>query len=216
MNSRYDFPVNTKMLSFIMPYKTQLDAEMNKVIGEADQNFVKSGRQSALAFFTADAMQDFATGLWGAVDFAVINNGGIRATLYKGPVTVGDLYEIYPFNNRLVLVELKGKAVKQLFDDFARNKMEGFSKGVRLTLKNNEIDSLTIGGKPLDEEAVYRIVTVDFLAEGNDGMKAFSQATKFINSNIMLRDTMIDYIKNLTDKNKKIHAISDDRITIEE
>ena len=216
MNSSLDSLADPGMLAFIQKYKNQLDPEMNEVIGEADQTLTKSGMQSVLANFTADAMQDRGTDKWGAVDFAVINNGGLRTTLNQGPVTVGNLYEIYPFNNRLVLLELPGKAVKQLFDSFTQKTMEGFSKGVRLTLKNNVIESLTIGGKPLDEKSTYRIVTVDYLAEGNDGMEALTQAVQYIKSNIILRDMMIEYTRSLTSKNQKIHATSDDRITIEE
>jgi len=216
INSSYDNRPDLGMLSLVESYKARLDTEMHEVIGEADQALTKSGSQSVLANFTADAMQEYATGLWGATDFAVINNGGLRTTLNRGPVTVGNLYEIYVFENRLVLLELPGKAVKRLFAAFAQNKMEGFSKGVRLTLKNNTIESLSIGGKPLDENATYRVVTVDYLAEGNDGMEALTQATLYTDSYIVLRDAMIEYIKKLTAENKKIHAIPDDRIEIKE
>ena len=216
MNDSFDKNPNLKMLSFVQSYKDRLDAEMHEVIGEATINITKSGMQSVLANFTADAMHEYAENIWGTVDFAVINNGGHRSTYNKGSITVGNLYEIYAFENCLVLLELQGKAVKQLFDDFARNKMEGFSKNVHLTIKNNVIESFTIGGKPLDEEAIYRVVTVDYLAEGNDGMQALTQATQYSDSFIILRDAMIEYIKNLTADNKKIYAIPDDRIEFKE
>jgi len=216
MNSSYDSIADPGMLSLVQSYKNQLDTKMNEVVGEADQALTKSGTQSLLANFTADAMQEYATQIWGQVDFAVVNNGGLRTTLNRGAITVGSLYEIYAFENRLVLLDLPGNAVKQLFDGFARGKMEGFSKGVRLTLKNKAVESLTIGGKPLDEKATYRVVTVDYLAEGNDGMEALTQATHYEDSNIILRDAMIEYTKSLTAKNIKIHADPDDRIEIEE
>ena len=216
MNDRLDNRANPEMLSLVQFYKTKLDAEMNEVIGKADQALTKAGTQSVLANFTADAMHEYATGLWGPVDFAVINNGGLRTTLNQGAVTTGNLYEIYAFENELVLLELPGKAVKQLFDAFAQKKMEGFSKNLRLTLKNQSVESITIGGKPLDEAAIYRVVTVDYLAEGNDGMEAFRQATNYTDSNITLRDAMIEYIKKLTAENKTIHAQPDDRIEIKE
>ena len=216
MNSRFDNNSNPAMLSLVQSYKTKLDAEMNEVIGEADQSLTKVGTQSLLANFTTDAMQEYATGLWGPVDFALINNGGLRMTLNQGAVTIGDLYEIYAFENRLVLLELPGKAVKQLFTGFLQRKMEGFSKNVRLTIKNHAIESLVIGGKPLDEKATYRVVTVDYLAEGNDGLTALTQTLHLTDSNIILRDAMIEYVKKLTAENKKIYAIPDDRIKIKD
>jgi 2',3'-cyclic-nucleotide 2'-phosphodiesterase (5'-nucleotidase family) len=216
MNNSFDNHIDSEMLSLVEKYKAKLDAEMNEVIGEATLTLTKSGTQSVLATFTADAMQEYATGLWGETDFAVINNGGLRTWLNQGSVTVGNLYEIYAFENCLVLLDLPGKAVKELFDAFAQNKIEGFSKNIRLVLNNKAVESLTIGGKPIDTEATYRVVTVDYLAEGNDGMEALTQATECTNSYIILRDAMIEYIRNLTAKNEKIHATPDERIEIKE
>ena len=216
MNSNFDNQADPKMVNLVQKYSSQLDSTMSEVIGEADQALTKMGIQNVLTNFTTDAMLEYATGLWGKVDFTLINNGGLRSTLNQGTVTVEDLYEIYAFENRLVLLDLPGTAVKQLFEGFIKRKIEGFSKGVRLVLKDNAIESLTIGGKPLDEKATYRIVTVDYLAEGNDGMDALTQATHYTASNIILRDAMIEYVKKLTAENKKIHTIPDDRIEIKE
>jgi len=216
MNARFDSLPDPGMRSLVQTYKTGLDAKMNEVVGEADMTLTKTGTQSLLANFTTDAMKEFAVGLWGNIDFAVINNGGLRTTLNQGTVTVGDLYEIYAFENRLVLVDMPGKAVKKLFDGFVQRKIEGFSKDVRLTIKNKALESLIINGKPLDEKATYRVATVDYLAGGNGGMTAFTQATHITDSNIILRDVLIEYVKKLTAENKKIHATPDDRIEIKD
>jgi len=216
MNSSIDDRRDQKMYSIVQSFKNRLDKEMHEVIGEATINLTKSGTQSVLANFTADAMQEYASGLWGKVDFAVINNGGLRTTLNKGPVTIGNIYEIYVFENYLILLELPGKAVKKLFETLVINKIGGFSKGASLILKNDAIESLIIGGKPFDENATYRIATVDYLAEGNDGMDALTQASQNIDSNVILRDAMIEYIKKLTSENIKIYAVPDSRIEIKE
>jgi hypothetical protein len=55
-------------------------------------------------------------------------------------------------------------------------------------------------------------VTVDYLAEGNDGMEALTQATEYTDSYITLRDAMIEHIKKLTADDKTVHATADDRI----
>ena len=215
MNNRFDNHADPGMTALVRKYKSRLDSTVNEVIGESAQVLTKTGTQSVLANFTTDAMLEYAKGMWGQVDFAVVNNGGLRSTLNQGPVTVENLYEIYAFENRLVLLEMPGKAVRQLFEGFVRRKMEGFSKGVQLVLKDKTIESLTIGGKPVDDNATYRVVTVDYLAEGNDGMEAFTQAAHYTDSNIILREAMIEYVKKLTAENKKIYATSDDRIKVE-
>jgi 2',3'-cyclic-nucleotide 2'-phosphodiesterase (5'-nucleotidase family) len=215
MDSRFDNRSNPGMLSLVESYRSKLEAEMNEEVGYASENLTKTGTQSALANFTASAMLEYASGFWDAIDFAVINNGGLRTTLNQGAITTGNLYEIYAFENNLVLLELPGKAVAQLFDVFTR-RIAGISEGVRITISNNAIESLTFGGQPLDETATYRVVTVDYLAEGNDGMEALTQATDYTDSHITLRDAMIEYIKKLTAENRTIHAAQDIRIEIKE
>ena len=216
MNSSFDKNPNPKMLSIVQSYKNRMDAEMNEIIGEATEAITKFGTQSLLASFTTDAMQEYVKDVYGTVDFAVVNNGGLRTTLNKGPITVGNMFEIYAFENGIVVLELQGKYVKQLFEVFAQKTIEGFSKSVKFTIKNKNVESLIINGRPLDENATYKVVTVDYLAEGNDGMEALKFATKYTDLNITLRNMMINYIKKLTAENKKVYATPDNRIEIKE
>lgn len=216
MNNRFDNSADPKMLSIVTMYKDKLDSEMNEIIGEASQAITKSGTQSLLAAFTADAMYDYVANVYGAVDLTLINNGGLRTVLNKGAITIGNMYEIYAFDNKLVMLELQGKHLKELFDVFPQRTIEGFSKSVSLTLKNKNVELLTVNGRVLDENATYKVVTVDYLAEGNGGMEALTKATKYTDLEITLRDMMINYIKNLTSENKKIYAEQDNRLEIKE
>jgi 2',3'-cyclic-nucleotide 2'-phosphodiesterase (5'-nucleotidase family) len=215
MNSSFDARINPEMNKLVNSFKAKMANEMNEEIGIAAQSLVKGLPQSLLGNFTADAMKDYGSELWGKIDFAVMNNGGLRSLLNEGTITIGNMFEVYPFENGLVLLELPGKAVKELFE-FAANHDGGgaLSKGVELVIRNKKIESLKIGGQPLDENSTYRVVTIDYLAEGNDGMAAFTQAVKYIDSNIRLRDAMIEFIKNLTAANKKVDAVLDNRVVV--
>ncbi|MDR0799171.1 MAG: 5'-nucleotidase C-terminal domain-containing protein [Dysgonamonadaceae bacterium] len=214
IDSTWDAKANPKMLALVESYKKQLDSEMNVEIGTAAQTLEKGFPQSLLSNFTADAMKETANQLWSNVDFAVMNMGGLRVSLNKGPITIGSMYETYPFENQLVLLELQGKDVRSFFEFVAFNGGEGLSNGVRLVVKNRAIESLEIGGKSLDENKIYRIATIDFLAAGNDHMEALTQAVRVTDSGRQLRDFMIDYVKNLTLKKQEVNAKLDDRITI--
>ncbi|GHT79067.1 5'-nucleotidase [Bacteroidia bacterium] len=214
IDSTYEAKANPQMVALVESYKKQFDAEMNEPIGTAAQALTKKYPQSLLSNFTADAMREIANRLWGDVDFAVMNMGGLRATLNKGTITIGNMYEVYPFENRLVLLELPGTAVKAFFDFIAFNGGQGLSNGIRLVVKKRAVESLEIGGKPLDENKTYRVATIDFLAAGNDHMDALTQATRLIDSNEQLRNYMIEQVKNLTANNKEVDAKLDDRITI--
>jgi 2',3'-cyclic-nucleotide 2'-phosphodiesterase (5'-nucleotidase family) len=216
MDSAWEPATNTGMQTLVNAFKTKMTEETQKVIGTANRTLVKGKPQSLLTNFTADAMSDYASDLWGPVDFAVMNIGGIRNTLNQGNITIGDLYEIYPFSNRLVLLELQGKAVTEFFDSIAKAGGNGLSKNIEVVVGNKTVESLKIGGNVVDENRTYRIATIDYLAEGNDGMSAFTKAVKITDSNMLLRDVLIDYIKKLTAANKTVDANLDNRITIRE
>jgi 2',3'-cyclic-nucleotide 2'-phosphodiesterase (5'-nucleotidase family) len=214
ISADWDAKANPEMALLLESYKTRLNSEMKIKIGAAARTLKKGYPQSLLSNFSADAMKETADSLWGNVDFAVMNLGGLRSTLNKGEITVENLYEIYSFDNRLVLLELPGKAVKKFFDFIAFNGGEGLSKEIHLIVKNRNVDALETNGKPLDENKIYRIATLDYLAEGNDGMTALKEAVNRIDSNETLRDLMIQYIKKLTANNKEADASIDDRITV--
>jgi 2',3'-cyclic-nucleotide 2'-phosphodiesterase (5'-nucleotidase family) len=212
MDSSLDAGANTEMAALVDSFKTKMEGEMNDRIGTAAQSLKKGLPQSLLSNFTADVMLESGENFWGKADFALMNMGGLRTGINEGPVTITNMFEVYPFDNRLVLLELPGTAVKELFESVANHGGEGLSKGIELVIKDKKIGALKIGGKPLDEQKTYRIVTIDYLAEGNDRMKALTKATKYTDSNTLLRDVMINYIKKLTDNKKEINANLDDRI----
>jgi len=215
MDSAWDAKANPQMQALVNTYKQKLEKEMNVRIGIAAGTLIKGTPQSLLSNLTADVLKERAEKTEAYVDFAVINNGGLRTTLNKGAITVGNLYEIYPFENALVVLDLPGKAVKEFFDFIAEKGGEGLSTGIQLTIKDGKVKSLKIGNQPLDENKTYKVATVDYLAGGNDGMVAFKQATHVLSSNEMLRDIMIDYVKECTKNNKEINAKLDNRIIID-
>jgi 2',3'-cyclic-nucleotide 2'-phosphodiesterase (5'-nucleotidase family) len=215
MDSTWDAKANPAMEALVASYKLRLDAEISTPIGTATQTLQKGLPESPLSNFTADAMLHVAEAMWGKVDFAVMNMGGLRSSINQGAITLSDLYEVYPFENRLVLLELPGQAVRELFDFIAFHGGEGLSKTIALTIKNRAVRSLRIGGQPLDPNKTYRVATIDYLAEGNDGMVAFRQATRMEDSQKQLRTWMIEYVKQLTANNIEIYATIDHRITMD-
>jgi 2',3'-cyclic-nucleotide 2'-phosphodiesterase (5'-nucleotidase family) len=214
MDSQWDAKANPELAALIASYRVQLEAKADEPVGVATQTLRKGFPQSLLSNFTADAIQQIAEQLWSNIDFSVMNMGGLRSTINQGTVTAGNLYEVYPFENRLVLLELPGKAVKEFFDFVAFQGGQGLSGTVNLVVKKRKVESLKIGGKLLDKNKTYRIATIDYLAEGNDGMVVFRQATQVEDSNKQLRDWIIEYIKTLTANNIEINATIDNRITI--
>jgi 2',3'-cyclic-nucleotide 2'-phosphodiesterase (5'-nucleotidase family) len=45
-----------------------------------------------------------------------MNSGGVRAPLEPGPITWGDLYQIHPFGNMLMVLELRGRDIRDALE----------------------------------------------------------------------------------------------------
>lgn len=204
------------MASLIAPYSERLVNEMNEVIGHAPILMEKGRPQGLLGNFTSDALRVMGEQVYGHVmDLGITNNGGLRNTLPDGDVTVGTMFNIFPFENELTILEMKGSDVLDLINSLAGRKLDAMS-GIKVVL---ELDgdrvyasSIKVGGKPVDPERIYYVATIDYLAEGNSGMGAMTKAVKVTKTGYLLRDMMIDYIKQLTAQGKEVTSDIDDRI----
>lgn len=215
MNSSFDIHPNTKMAAMVEKYKTQLDREMGEVIATSTQFMPYGTPESLLTNLTSDVMKAYGDEhLQGGADLAVMNVHGHRANLPEGKVTIGDMYEIYSFDNAISFLKLKGSDLKKIFNSYARMGGAGISSNVKLIIKDRKVQSVTVDGKPIDDNKIYSISTLDYLAEGNNGMDAFSDALERKDMGITLRDVMIDYVKEQTRQGKEITSQLDGRITI--
>ncbi len=215
MDTVYDVPRHTKMQKLVNSYKTELGKEMNIVIGKSVQLMDYSRPESLLTNLTSDVMKAYGDEhLPNGADIAVINVHGHRATLPKGDVTVGNLFEIYSFDNAITFLEVKGSVLNQIFDAYARIGGAGISGNVRLVIEGDKVKSVTVDGEPVDESRHYKVVTVDYLAEGNDNMAAFRDAVTCTYTGVTLRDLMIDWMKEQTRQGKVIDSSLDGRIKI--
>jgi 2',3'-cyclic-nucleotide 2'-phosphodiesterase (5'-nucleotidase family) len=215
INSSFDAYACPEMVAFVEYFRSQLEAEMNVVVGTAAQFMNRARPESLLTNFTSDVMKSFGDKqLENVSTIAVMNVHGHRSAIPAGEITVGNLYEVYAFDNTLVFLELKGSDLKKIFDVYARDGGAGVSANVRLVIGNGEVKSVTIDGEPINENRIYNIVTVNYLADGNDGMDAFRNAISKNDTGIILRNLIIDHIKEQTRQGNKIDSALDGRITV--
>lgn len=215
MNSSFDTPQHAAMHSLVLSYKSELDEKMNEVIGTSEQSMMYGRPESLLTNFTADVMKAYGDEqLEGGADVAMMNVHGHRASMPKGEITVGNLYEIYSFDNAITFLEIKGSDLMQLFNAYARIGGAGISSNVRLIIDNRNVKEITLDGEPIDPAHIYRVVTLDYLAEGNDNMTAMRNALTQHNTGVTLRDVMIDHVKEESRRGNAIRSALDGRITI--
>ena len=181
IDSRYDQNPDEKAAAFLAPYKKVNDSIMAPVVGKVAHNMHATRPESDLSNLLSDIL------IWASRDYneqpdlAVYNMGGIRADLTKGDVTYEDVLSVAPFENRICFVTLTGEQLMQLFRQIAHRGGEGVSKGVELVITSAEIGgklvSARLHGKEIDPQANYRVCTINYLLEGNDGMNAFTLGT---------------------------------------
>ena len=110
----------------------------------------------------------------GGADVAIHNTvGGIRADLPAGPLTFGDVFEIFPFDNRSVTITLTGKELRTVF----RHQLTGSHRragiaGARVVASCNgstlDVALIRDGGETIMDDDVLTVATNDFLVSGGD------------------------------------------------
>lgn len=215
---RFDQSPDSTALAFIAPYKHAVDSMSCPLVGRAANDMEKGRPESRLSNLLSDIM------IWGAErvgekpDFALYNMGGIRATIAKGDVTYGDVLDVAPFENKLSVFTLTGEKVMQLMNEIAANGGEGVSSSVRIVISNdNKLVSATINGKEIDKTKNYRVATIDYLVQGNDGLEALASATdikSLTDSKYNSRFIIMDYFKEMMKKGKEVKSEIEGRIII--
>ena len=202
------------MNDYITPIKKSLDKEMNQVIAHSADEMRAGKPESLLSNWTSDVYLKAATDyLKAPVDLAVVNMGSLRATLPEGKITVGNIFQLMPFENELVILWLKGSEVNKLLSIFALEGGQGIA-GVKMEIKDKKAVNCLVQGKPIDNEKLYSIATNDFLAGGNDRMVPLANPVKRVDTGLKIRNVLMEYVIREEQNGRKIQSALDGRIRI--
>ncbi|MCC7015534.1 MAG: bifunctional metallophosphatase/5'-nucleotidase [Planctomycetes bacterium] len=178
------------------------DLDMRRTIGEL-AGPLKAGRgplSTVAGNWVADMLRERVGG-----DVGIHNRGGTRAEIDAGPVTVREVFEMLPFDNDVVLLELPGADLAEV----VRGAIEGTThsgldySGMRVFVKSRSeggktlltLERIEIGGKPLDPAASYRVATNSFLAGGGDGFAEFARAKRSTQDPILMRELAAEVLE---------------------
>lgn len=201
---------NKKLEKLISPYDKALTAEMNVVIGNLKVGMSKGRPESLLSNFMADLVFEEISELENfKADFCLLNLGGIRAPLPSGDIKVKHIYELMPFENEVVIVEVKGEKIQEIADYLNYTGGEPVSN---IQLKLGSEPKLTISGREITTDETYHIVTSDYLAKGGDKMYFFNDPVSLTKSGIKIRDMILDYFIKKTKNGEPINSELDGRI----
>ncbi|MDF2447899.1 MAG: 5-Nucleotidase domain protein [Bacteroidota bacterium] len=199
------------------PYKKRHDEQMYAVIAKSEEALVKGDLESTLGNFFCDAVIYETKKLLGndssMLDVAVFNKGGLRNSLPKGNITIGNIFELMPFDNEVVLLKLSGSQFEDMCDKIAEK--GGIPVGgMRLTISESKAGNISVKGKPFDKFKDYWVVTSDYLANGGDSYTFFKNAKERKITNVLLRNMIINYCEDITKMDQTIKPQLDGRIQV--
>lgn len=193
---------NSSILKEIQPYHDSLQSKINEVLcyNLRPLSRQESPLESSLGNFYADACYLAVDTIFSKeknrhIDFALFNYGGIRTMIPEGNVKVEDIFKLMPFENKLVVVELSGAKVEELFNYLASRKEAHPIAGIRANLKNNDLVNVKIQGEKFDAAKTYWVLTHDYLQHGGDNMSFFTKPLSLYTSEFKVRDALIGNLK---------------------
>ncbi len=189
----------------IVPYREKMEKEINTVLTfTATTISRKDGKlESSLGNLIADMCFEQGNFVYEKrtgknIDFAMSSHGGLRSDIQQGNITVGNAFEVMPFENTLVVVELSGVKMEELVQYIIdENKAHPVSKQFNLIIKNNGY-TLNINKVPFDKNKTYRVLTSDYSQGGGDRMNFFKNPIQLMDIDYKVRNAIIDYFSKTT------------------
>ena len=191
--------------AFVKPYHDRINTILDSTLAYVSHDLVKDDGQlnTTAGNFLADLVLEQADPIFksrtgNSIDFVVLNHGGIRAIVSKGEVNARTAYQVMPFENNIVVVEMDGKAVKDLLEFLARSGRAHPVANTKLTLNRNKNYVKTIiNNQPFHIDSTYYVGTNDYLVQGGDDMGFFKNRSSVENLDYLVRNAIIDYFKKV-------------------
>jgi 2',3'-cyclic-nucleotide 2'-phosphodiesterase (5'-nucleotidase family) len=211
-----DLGVDSTMIRLIQPYTDSLNKTMGEVISFSEKRMSKGFPEGLLGNFLTDLIFNYLkTTLNYKADFCLQNNGGFRADIPAGPVTVKNVYEIMPFDNELVILELNPKAMEALLKYISTGEAVSVS-GIRLIIHKNSKNEAFIFDQPIDSAKTYLMATSDYLANGGSNMSFLKNCKRANETKIRIRDIEIAALKEKYAAKQNLISKQDGRIRVVE
>jgi len=152
-----------------------------------------TGSSTSLANLIADAFRSA-----GGSDVAFINRGGIRTSLPQGPITREKAHEILPFEDTLVVLEMRGEELRAIAAESARRMAGGagvlLPAGLEIIKRGARTDVL-YRGRPLASGARLTVTVSSFLARGGDGYERFARGRVVRRLDLSPEQALVDYLQ---------------------
>lgn len=200
---------------FIKPYRENINRDLDSILAYSVDTYSKSDGHlnTAIGNLMADVIYEEADPIFFKrtgehIDFVLMNHGGIRSIISKGPISKRTAFELMPFENSIVISKLPGANVKELLDYLVRAKRAHPISKLKIILdKDGQMIESAVNQIPIDSNKTYYVATNDYLINGGDGMDFFKGSEEVFVLDYKIRNALIDYFM----KTDTINPVADDR-----
>ena len=160
-----------------------------RVVGTLRNALSNPREECGLGNMIADGLLEYGRQQRWNSDVAFYNMAGVRASLPAGQITYGQLYQVLPFTNVVMNLDLTGTQLKAVFEAASGSAGRLHVGGASWTYRfanptGSRLLTATVGGQPVDDARIYHVVTIDYLFGGGDGHTEFKAATNAIYGDI--------------------------------
>lgn len=196
---------NKEIEAFIKPFADQINKTLDSIVAYNPQELNKSNGElnTAIGNLMADIVMEQAGPVFKSrtgkeIDIVLLNHGGIRSTVGKGPVTARTAYSLMPFENEIVVVELQGNKIEEMLSYLENNRTAHPLSGIKILVnKNYKVTTATIQGKEIDPNQTYIVATSDYLQQGGDNMNFLKDPVNLYRVDYKIRNAIIDYFNKV-------------------
>ncbi len=219
-------PDDPAVIQAIAPYRARV-AALQIVIGRLERELRKNGMGAgSLGNFVTDAIMSRARIALPneTIAMAITNGGGLRKnTIAAGDIRTSDIYELLPFENALVAVDLTGEQLMRFLRVVVAQR--DAQSGARIVYRRsaeanaNEMVSVRLGNRQsereIDPAAVYTIVTIDYLVNRGGNYAVLQEARRTRPLGVTMRDAVIEYVRAETAAGRTLDVNLDGRFRAE-
>ncbi|WP_375324706.1 5'-nucleotidase C-terminal domain-containing protein [Flagellimonas sp. GZD32] len=190
---------------FVLPYRNRINEVLDSTLAYAPKPLLTNDgkRSTSMGNLMADIVFEetapiFKSRTGNDLDFVVLNAGGVRSIISAGNVTARNAYEVMPFENYIVVVELSGSATRKLINFVSKaTRKHPISHIQIITDKNRALESVNIQEEPFDESRNYYVATSDYLVNGGPSVGFFDEIVSVTEIDYLLRNAIIDHFKKV-------------------
>lgn len=196
---------DTAIENYIQPFSEHINKTLDSTIAYNPRDLKKSeeGLNTAIGNLMADIVLEQADPVFNSrtgnsIDMVLLNKGGIRAEIGKGPVTARTAYRIMPFENEIVVAEITGVKVNEMLRYLENNRTAHPLSGIQIRLDQDyKVTQALIKGTAIENTATYYVATSDYLQQGGDGMDFLKNPVNLYRTGYKIRNAIIDYLHKI-------------------